>query len=443
MKPPLIPRLVVLGLLLAAGLARGADAGEAYAAKLAGDYPRAISLYQALVEQEPANPAHYYQLGTVLGWAGRYNESISTLERGLQLAPDDSDLRLARARVLAWSGKLARAEELIRDILAGHPKNFEARNMLGRVLLWQRQFDAADEVFQSILTEKPADTDALIGSGDVQRFQERYDTARPYYERALVIDPASKDIQRRLASVRRAGRWRLDLGWGLSTFSGSSPLSDWEGWDAALRYALDRKTGLSLATVWAHRFDLDDQQFTLGLDRRITDNLSGYGRVSLTPAADFFARRSLAAGGEWRFRQGTKEWPPTVLLADYRVSRYGSGTAHSLALGVTQYTNHHLAVTVKGTLSRNLNGHFTTGWQVRLDGDPTDHWRWNLGYADGKESLSVTIIDYTREVRNRAVFAGVFREFSPTLGLRLDVSHEWTPGSPARNTLHAGLVTRF
>ncbi len=417
--------------------------GEAYAAKQGGDYPRAIQLYGQLVQQEPANPAHYFQLGTVLGWAGRYDEALRLLERGLELAPDDADLRLACARVLAWSGQLARAETMIRSLLAARPANREARNMLGRVLLWQRRFDAADEVFQDILAVKPDDTDALVGCGDVQKFQERYDAARPYYERAQRIEPASQDIRQRVASVRRASRWRLDLGWEHSSFAGGSANRDWQGWDAALRYALDRKTGLALATAWADRYDLTDRQYTLGIDRRFTDNLFGYARGSVTPAADFFARRALALGGEWRVRTGTEALPPTVLLADYRASGYAPGTAHSLALGVTQYSTHRVAITAKYLISRNLNGHWTEGWQLRLDGEPSDRWRWDLGYSDSKESLSATLIDYTRELRNRAVFAGLFREFSPVFGVRLDFSHEWSPGSPARHTLHVGLVTRF
>jgi YaiO family outer membrane protein len=235
----------------------------------------------------------------------------------------------------------------------------------------------------------------------------------------------------------------LDAGAEVSTYSGNTGRSGWRGWDANLRYALDRKTGLSIGTAWAHRFGLDDQQLSAGVDRRFTDNLSGYARGTATPSADFFARRSLGAGGEWRFRRGTAQLPASVFLADYRASTYGPGTAHSLAVGLMQYATAKVSVTAKYLLSRNLNGLWTEGWQVRLDGDPDDYWHWKVGYADSKESLSATLIDYTREVRNLAVFAGIYHEFSPAFGLRLDAAHEWTPGAPARNTLHVGLVTRF
>lgn len=435
------PVRLLLALLLAAR-AGAAPADDAFAAKQAGDYPRAIALYQELVAAEPGNVAHLYQLGTVQGWAGHYDEALATLRRGLALAPRDTDLRLSHGRVLAWSGQLAQAEAVFRDVLATEPANLDAQNMLGRVLAWRRQFNAAEQTFDHILTVSPENTDALVGRGDVEKYQERFDAARDYYQRAAAIEPASRDIQQRLAGVRRAGRWRLDAGYGFSTFAGDTR-EDWTGWDAALRYALDKKTGVSLGAEWADRFGLADEEYTLGLDRRFSDEFSGYARLSATPSADFLAKHMLALGAAWRVRDGDTTLPPTVLLADYRAATYGPGTAHSLWLGVTQYTNYRVAVTAKWLATRNLNDRWTHGWLAQLEGEPADHWRWHAGYADTTESLSSTVFDFTVAQRTRAVFAGVYYEFSPAFGLRLDLTHEWSAGTPDRNACHAGFTTRF
>lgn len=437
-----LPLLLATALLISGPSLRGAAAEEAFAAKQSGDYPRAIALYRELLRAEPADPELAFQLGTVLGWAGRYDEALATLERALSLTPHHADLRLARGRVLAWSGRLVEAEDAFRGMLADEPANLEARNMLGRVLLWRRQYDAAERVFDDLLAVAPANTDALVGRGDVERFQERNDLARDYYERARAADPASADIAARIAGVRHAGRWRLDCGYEVSTFSDSNR-ADWTGWDGSLRYAIDRKTGVTLGVERAERFGFTDRQFSLGFDRRLNDALSGYARVSATPAADFYARRMLAAGGAWRLRAGTRAWPATVLSADYRAADYGPGTAHSLWTGLTQSTNHRFAVTPQLLLSRNLNGRWTRGWQLRLDGEPNDRWRWRAGYADTKESLSSTVFDFTRELRTRTAYAGIGREFSPAFGVRLDFTREWVAEQSARNALHAGCTTRF
>ncbi|MBA4138678.1 MAG: hypothetical protein C0518_15340 [Opitutus sp.] len=445
MTPLLRARLAgfVLLALFAASVARAAPTLEdALAAKRAGDHARAITLFQQLAAVEPADAEVLYHLGTVQGWAGRYDESLATFERARVLAPRDTDIRLGHGRVLAWSGKLARAETIFREILAEQPGNLEALNMLGRVLTWQRQLDAASEVFDDILTTAPSNTDALIGQGDIERFQERFSAAREFYQRALEIEPDSADLQQRLASVRGAGRWRLDFGFEHSNFSGDAR-DDWQGWDAALRYTLDRRTGLSLGYERARRFNFTDEQYSVGADRRFTDRFNASARLSATPSADFFARRSLALGGVWRARNASEQWGTTLLLADYRAADFGVGTAHSLWLGGTQYVSARVGLTLKGLLTRNLNDDWTSGWQVRLDAEPNDHWRWSIGYADASESLSSTIFDFTRDLRTRTLFGSVYRAFSATLGMRLDLTREWTENLPERSALHVGVTTRF
>jgi YaiO family outer membrane protein len=227
------------------------------------------------------------------------------------------------------------------------------------------------------------------------------------------------------------------------SFFGGNSRDDWTGWDANLRYALDRKTGVALGIERAERFGLTDEQWSLSVDRRISDDWSAYGRISATPDADFFANHMLALGGAWRVRDGDTRLPPTLLLLDYRAAEYDPGTAHLLAIGVTQYTAHRFSITAKYTRTRNLNDRWTDGWQVRVDGEPADHWRWYAGYADGNESLSSTVFDFIRNQRTQALFAGAYREFSSALGMRIDLTHEWSKGLPDRNAIHVGFTTRF
>lgn len=434
--------LLATCLLLAVLRAGAATAEEAFAAKQAGDYPRAISLYQELLAADPGNTDLLLQLGTVQGWAKRYDDALATLERALALAPRDTDLRMARGRVLAWSGQHARAETVFQEIAAAEPRNLEAQNMLGRVQLWTRQFTAAEKTFDAILAAAPQDTDALVGRGDVEKLQDRPDLARPFYERAAAADPQSSEIKERLASVKRVGRWRLDAGIGASGFPGDVR-DDWLESHASLRYAADKRTGVGLSVLYADRFGLTDEQYGLGVDHRLTDDFTGTAQLSLTPDADFLAQRALDLSATWRARRGDEHWPATLVLVDYRVAAYRPGTAHSLWVGVTQYTPHRVALTVKALASRNLNDNWTGGWQARLDGEPADDWRWYLAYADGKESLSSSVFDFLSELRTRAVFGGIAHDFSPAFGLRLDFAHEWTIGLPDRNAFHAGFTTRF
>ncbi|MBA3849453.1 MAG: hypothetical protein C0502_05585 [Opitutus sp.] len=428
--------------LLVCAVARAATFDEALAAKRAGDHARAIELFRQLDAAQPGNPEVLFHLGTVQGWAGRHEEALATFGRAIALAPADTDIRLGYGRVLAWAGKLARAEAVFRAVLAEQPGNPDALNMLGRVLTWQRQLDAAATVFDHILATAPSNTDALIGQGDLERLQERFAEARSFYQRALELEPESGDIRQRLATVRGAGRWRLDAGYEISAFDGRTR-QDWQGWDVALRYKLDRRSGVSGSYERARRFGQLDEQFTLGFDRRYTDRASAYARVSATPSATFFARRSLAAGGAWRARNASERGGATLLVADYRAAGFASGTVHSLWAGATQPLTSRYALTAKVLATRNLNDRWTGGWQLRLDGEPSDNWRWHAGYADSRESLSSTVFDFMRDLRTRTFFGGVSHAFSSTLGVRVDLTRESIDGVPDRRAIHVGLTTRF
>ncbi len=436
-------RLALLALTLGTALClTGATREEALAAKKAGDHARAIALLGELAAATPTDTDLLLQLGTVQGWAGRYDDALATHERALALAPRDVELRLGYARVLAWSGRHGRAQSIVDAVVSEHPRNLDALILQGRIHAWRRNFATADNIYRSALQVAPQNVDALVGLGDLSRWQEDFDGARDFYTQAQRFDPGSAELAAKLKSVRQAGRWRLDAGAERSWFSGNTR-TDWSGWDAALRYAWSKRTGLSAGIEQARRFGFTDWQLTLGADHRIDDRRSAYVRVSATPSADFYADHMLAFGGVWKVRPGDEHLPATLLHADYRAATYDPGTAHSLWVGVTQYFNARTAVTLRALASRNLNDRWTGGWMARLEREPSDTLRWHLGYADTNESLSSTVFDFTRKVRTRAVFGGLYREFSPALGLKLDAVREWSAAGPDRNSLHAGFVTRF
>src|SRR5688500_5651538 len=100
----LLAGVMAAGVLMAAPALSPNLVDDALVAKKAGNFAKAIALFEQARSLEPDNVALLAQLGTVQGWAGRYSDALRTYELGLQLRPNDSDLRLGRASVLAWSG---------------------------------------------------------------------------------------------------------------------------------------------------------------------------------------------------------------------------------------------------------------------------------------------------------------------------------------------------
>src|SRR5215207_10490625 len=96
----LVSSALVAGVLMGAPAGSASLAETAAAAKKAGDFKKAIVLFEQALTYEPTNLTLLTQLGTVQGWAGRYDDALRTYAVGLQLTPDNSDLRLGRASVL-------------------------------------------------------------------------------------------------------------------------------------------------------------------------------------------------------------------------------------------------------------------------------------------------------------------------------------------------------
>jgi YaiO family outer membrane protein len=430
------------GAAVALALGRPPGLDEALEAKGGGRHAEAETRLLALARDHPSDREVLLHLGIIQGWLGRPIDALATFDSALLRWPGDPELRLGRGRILAWMGRLDEAEEIFRQLDADAPGLLEVRNMLGRVLAWRRRFDAADEVNAGILAQDPRNTDALIGRGDIQRAQGRLAEARALYSAAAEVEPRSADIAARLAGVRLAGAWRLDAGLEFSSFDDPTR-PDWRGAYAALRHAASPRTGVGGQVDRAERYGARDTQYFLTIDHRLNDAWSVALRLGATPSADFLARRQLDASTVWQFREGTVRWPATELVADVRLADHGTATAQSVWVGLAQRLPHRLTATCKGLLSRNLNRRSTGGWQLRLAGEPTEDWRWSIGFADSEESFSPSRFELSRELRTRGFFGGVQHDISPLFSIRVDALIERIEGGATRRGVHAGITRRF
>jgi len=66
----------------------------------AGELKAAERGYQRLIDADPEEPNHWYNLGTTQAHQGRFGEASYSLQRGLSLAPHDQDAREQLSRVL-------------------------------------------------------------------------------------------------------------------------------------------------------------------------------------------------------------------------------------------------------------------------------------------------------------------------------------------------------
>ena len=74
--------------------------------------PTTVEALASLAQANPRDADVLRRLAAAQAAAGRLSVALATIERARELAPDDLDIRLARARILNWSGRRdeARAE---------------------------------------------------------------------------------------------------------------------------------------------------------------------------------------------------------------------------------------------------------------------------------------------------------------------------------------------
>lgn len=430
-------------LLLGAPALAAGVANDAMAAKKAGDFPKAITLFEQALKLEPANLTLLGQLATVQGWSGRYEDSLRTYEHALKLSPGDTGLRLGRASVLAWAGKHERALAEVGELIAADAENHDAKILWARIHSWHKDYSTAEKTYASVIAAQPNNVDALEAFGDLRRWQDRNTEARDSYERALGLSPQYTGLRHKLDSVRRASfRSRVDLDFEHSAFAGSDR-ADWIDTMGTLHHALSKVTGMALTVQQARRFGQSDTQYTAVVGHRFNEAWAGYVGAGATPADSFLPKRSYSAGGGWKIHEGPDGSPATLLLGDYRVARYSDGTAQTVFVGPQQYVTRRLSGTARLIASRSLKGEWTAGWLARIDAQPVTGWHCFVGFANATESINASVFDFSVPRRTRAVLAGWAWELTAAFSMRLDFAHEWADRTPDRNVWHVGTSTRF
>ncbi len=86
-----------------------------------GDYDRAIALARTAVELDPLSPWARRELGRILFFAGRFEESRTALNRVLEMSPDMTTINLGLGWISLLQGRLEEALALIqKEKLAGY-----------------------------------------------------------------------------------------------------------------------------------------------------------------------------------------------------------------------------------------------------------------------------------------------------------------------------------
>jgi YaiO family outer membrane protein len=385
---------LALVLLSGVGVAQAATLEEGLALKKQQRLPEAEAALAQVVAEHPDDPAALSEWATVLGWLGRHDDAVAAWDRVLALKPGDPDATVAQARVLYWKGDRPAAKSRLGTVLAARPDDVDALTLRGDVLLADRDLPGA----------------------------------RADYQRAQALAP-SPDLEVKLARTDEPRRARVDAGGQLDRYDtsrGTEGSFFVQGSDQVADALV-----ISGGYEQLHQFGQTDHRLNLGAYLHPIDRLLLNARFAWSPSANTVATWE-ASGGVELLVAG----PVTALVNTRHLDFPNQGV--TLVGGGARVDVAPVSVTVQAGVTASTVNDLTAYVSARVEVALAEAWRAYAGFARGDQAQlllpTATATDWV---------AGVLWQASPTVGLRLDYTHETFGAFYARDSLGSAVTVKF
>ena len=131
----------------------------------AGKTDEALDQLRQTADRQPAFPPAFLELADQLGQAGRIEEGVMVLERGLGLAPENSDLKMGLAHLLLKQNRRSDARSCFSQVRESAPGRHDAIVGLAAVMVLDGEYAAAADLYRHALGLRPDDAVSRISLG--------------------------------------------------------------------------------------------------------------------------------------------------------------------------------------------------------------------------------------------------------------------------------------
>jgi len=155
----------------------------------AGRFDDAEKLATSITQKYPTHPFSWKVLGAVLKQTGRIIESLTAMQKSVQLEPQDAEAHSNLGVTLKELGRLDEAEASYRQAIALKPDYAEAHYNLGNTLKELGRLDEAEASLQQAIALKPDYALAHSNLGVTLKELGRLDEAEASYRQAIALKP--------------------------------------------------------------------------------------------------------------------------------------------------------------------------------------------------------------------------------------------------------------
>ncbi len=160
-----------------------------------------IALLQKALQEDPANPSLYHQLGGELEKVGRYDEALHLYETALQHGVENGRLHSRIADLSLRKGDKDRAIVEYEKAARFNPSDLEGQTNLATAYLEKGRVADAERAFKYVVAGDPDSAAAHNGLGLVAIQKHDMPTAKTEFEQAVQMDPELVEAQMNLGLI--------------------------------------------------------------------------------------------------------------------------------------------------------------------------------------------------------------------------------------------------
>ena len=166
-----------------------------------GRFSEAEKLAISLTQQFPKHEFGWKVLGAILNQTGRVIDSLTAIEKSVQLAPQDAESHYNLGIVLQELGRLNEAKASYTQAIALNPVYTEAHNNLGNTLQELGRLDEAEASYTQVIALKPDYAEAHYNLGIVLQELGRLNEAKASYTQAIALNPVYTEAHNNLGNT--------------------------------------------------------------------------------------------------------------------------------------------------------------------------------------------------------------------------------------------------
>lgn len=174
---------------------------EANEARLKGEVPRAIQLFEATLKEDPQNAASMFELAKLYNQAQQPEAALALAKKAVAIDKENIWYRFLLADMSMQNGDLTGAAKAYQDIVNKWPDRYEVYFGLADVLARQKKIDEARNVYRDLEKRFGSNQEMIMREYDMLSNAGQTAAARDLLEDAVKKDPGGTQYYGMLAEV--------------------------------------------------------------------------------------------------------------------------------------------------------------------------------------------------------------------------------------------------